>query len=168
MLDIKGLFVWSLGSVIRVVQLISTLKKLFVSSLSITWTMTQWIQGNNRILTITRITWITPFLFISCLDQFSHTFQNPVSMGLRANTSDKNLKPIYVIKRTSGLCEWLLQSVTQWLYQLDHQSSFICVSISRITWINGSLIHFSKQIAPNKCQAYSMKVLSFTLRFPYH
>ena len=29
MMDINGLFVWILGSVIRVIQLISTLKKLF-------------------------------------------------------------------------------------------------------------------------------------------
>ena len=144
MMDIKGLFVWTLGSVIRVIQLISTLKKLFVSYLPITWIMTHWIQGNNRILTITWIIWITRFLFILVSISFAHTSHNPVSMGLRANTSDKNLKPIYVIKRTSGLCEWLLQSVTQWLDQLDHQSSFVCVSISRITWINGSVIHFSK------------------------
>ena len=167
MMDIKGLFVWTLGSVIRVIQLISTLKKLFVSYLPITWIMTHWIQGNNRILTITWIIWITRFLFILVSISFAHTSHNPVSMGLRANTSDKNLKPIYVIKRTSGLCEWLLQSVTQWLYQLDHQSSFVCVSISCITWINGSVIRFSKQIASNKCQAYRMKVLSFTLRFIY-
>ena len=70
MMDIKGLFVWTLGSVIRVIQLISTLKKLFVSYLPVTWIMTHWIQGNNRILTITRITWITRFLYISCLKQF--------------------------------------------------------------------------------------------------
>ena len=86
-------------------------------------------------------------------------------MGLDSNASDKNPKPIYVIKRISGLCEWLLQSVTQWLDQLDHQSSFVCVSISRIIRMNRSVIHFSKQIAPNKCQAYRMKVLSFTLFF---
>ena len=143
MVDIKGLFVWTLGSVI---ELISTLKTLSVSYFSITWNMTHWVQGNSRILTITRITWITSFLFLSCLDQFClDTSRNPVSMGSRANTSDKNPKPIYVIKRTSGLCEWLLQSVTQWLDQLDHQSSFVCVSISRITWINGSVIHFWKK-----------------------
>ena len=75
---------------------------------------------------------------------FAYTSRNPVSMGWHANTSDKNPKPIYVIERTSGLCEWLLKSVTQWLDQLDHQSSFVGVSLSRITWINGSLIHFSK------------------------
>ena len=146
MMDIKGLFVWALGSVIRVIQLISTLKKLFLSYPSITWIMTHCIRGNNKILTVTRITWITRFLFISCLDNFAYTSRNPVSMGLDANTSDKNPKPIYLIKSSSGLCEWLLHSVTQWFDQLGHQSSFVCLSISRITWINGSLIHFPKQI----------------------
>ena len=74
---------------------------------------------------------------------FAYTSRNPVSMGLRANASDKNPKPIYIIKRTSSLCEWLLQLVTQWLDQLDDQSSFVCVSISCITWINGSVMHYS-------------------------
>ena len=69
MMDIKSLIVCALRSVIRVIQLISTLKKLFALNLSITWIMTHWIQGNNRILTITWITWITRFLFISCLEQ---------------------------------------------------------------------------------------------------
>ena len=167
MMDIKGLFVWTLGSVIRVIQLISTLKNLFVSHFSIALIRTHWIQGKIRILAVTRITWITGFLFISCLDQFVYTSRNPVTMGLRANTSDKNSKPIYVIKCINGLCEWLLQSVTQWLDQLDHQNSFVCVSVYRITWINGSMIRFSKQIAPNKCQAYRMKLLSFTVSFSY-
>ena len=135
MMNIKGLFIWTLGSVIQVTQLISTRKKLFVSYLSITWIMTFWIHGNNRVLTITRITWITRFLFylFLVLISFAYTFRNPVSMGLCGNTNDKNLIPIYVIKRTSGLCESLLQSVTQWLDQLDHQSLFVFVSISRIT-----------------------------------
>ena len=136
MMDIKGLFVWTLESVIRVIQLIWTLKKTFVSYLSITWIMTNWIQGDNRILTITRITWITRFPFISCLDQFCLYFPKFSVNGI---PSDNNLKSIYLMKRTSGLCEWLLQSVTQWIDQLDHQSSFVCVSISRIIWINGSV-----------------------------
>ena len=106
------------------------------------------------------------YLFLVSIS-FACTSQNPVRLGLRANTSDKNPKPIYVIKRTSGLCEWLFQWVTHWLDQLDHQSSFVCVSISCIIWINGSVIRFSKQIASNKCQAYRMKVLSFTLSFSY-
>ena len=138
--------------VIQQIQL-STLRKLFVSYLSITWIMTHWVQGNNRILTITRISSITRFPFISCLDQFCLYFPKSSVKGILRKHKWKNPKSIYVIKRTSGLCEWLLQSVTQWLDQLDHQSSFVCVSISRITWINGSVIHFSKQIVPNKCQA---------------
>ena len=76
------LFVWTLGSVIRVIQLILTLKKLFVSYLSITWIMTHWVQGNNRILSITRNTWITSFLFISCLDQFCLYFPKSSNNGI--------------------------------------------------------------------------------------
>ena len=163
MMDIKGLFVWTLGSVIRVIQLMSTLKKLFVSYLSITWIMTHWMRGNSRIPTITRITWISRFLFISCHDQFCLYLPKSSVSGIWCKQKWQK----FVIKRTGGLCEWLLQSVTQWLDQLDHQSSFVCVSISRITWINRSVIHFSKQTAPNKCQAYRMKVLSFILSFSY-
>ena len=70
MMDIKSLFVWTLRSMIRVIQLISTLKKLFLSYLSITWIMIHWVQSNNRVLTILRITWIARFLIIFCLDQF--------------------------------------------------------------------------------------------------
>ena len=34
-----------------------------------------------------------------------------------------------------------------------------------MTWISGSLIHSSEQIAPNKCQAYRINVLSLTSCF---
>ena len=43
-IDINGLFVWTLGSVIPVIQLIWALKKLFVSYLSITWIITRFLQ----------------------------------------------------------------------------------------------------------------------------
>ena len=87
------------------------------------------------------------YLFLVSIS-FAYTSQNPVRMRLHVNTSDKNPKPIYVIKRTNGLCKSLLQLVTQWLGQLDHQSSFACVSISRITWINESLINFFQTNSP--------------------
>ena len=54
------------------------------------------------------------FYFFLVSISFAYTSRNPVSMGLRANTSEKNPKPIYEIKCTSDLCEWLLQLVTQW------------------------------------------------------
>ena len=127
MMNIKGLFVWTRESVIRVVQLISTQKKLFVSYLSITWIMTHWILGNNRILTITPITWITRFLLFLVSINFAYTSRNPVSMGLRANASEKNPKPIYEIKCTSDLREWLLQLVTQWSVGAP---KFICLCIN--------------------------------------
>ena len=87
------------------------------------------------------------YLFLVSIS-FAYTSQNPVRMRLHVNTSDKNPKPIYVIKRTNGLCKWMLQLVTQWLGQLDHQSSFACVSVSRITWINKSLINFFQTNSP--------------------
>ena len=83
------------------------------------------------------------YLFLVSIS-FAYTSRNPVTMELRASTHDKKSKPIYVIKRTSGLCEWLLQSVTECLDKLHHQSSFVCVSIC-INWINRSVIPF-----PNK------------------
>ena len=159
-MDIKSLFVWTLESGIRVAQLTSTLFQSLGPWPIWSMVMTGFSQllGSHGSLVF--------YLFLVSIS-FVYTSINHVSMGLRANASDKNPKPIYVIKRTSSLCEWLLQLVTQWLDQLDDQSSFVCVSISCITWINGSLIHFPKQILLNKCQAYKMKILSFTLSFSY-
>ena len=78
MMDIKCLFVWTLRSVIRLIQLISILKKLFASYLSITWVMAHWIRGNNRI----RMTWSDRFLFTPCLDQFRLHFPKSSVNGI--------------------------------------------------------------------------------------
>ena len=80
------------------------------SYLSITWTTAHWIQGNNRILAITRITWITCLVFHLFLVSISfvYNFWNPMFMRFQANTNDKNSKLIYRNLRTSGLCGWLL------------------------------------------------------------
>ena len=164
-MDIKCLFVWTRGSVMQVIQLISTLKNYLFRNFQ---SLASRPIGSWVIKGFLQLLWslgsLVFYLFLVSIS-FTYTSRNPVTMGLRANTSDKNSKPIYVIKRINGLCEWLLQSVTQWLDQLDHQSSFVCVSISRVTWINGSVIHFAKKIAPNKCQTHRIKVLSFTLSF---
>ena len=120
----------------KIFQLTWKLKKIFVLYVSITWIMNYGIQGNNRILTITRITWITRFPFISCLDQFCLYFPKSSVNEIPTQTQVRKSETYnYVIKSTSGLCEWMngSSSVTQWLGQLDHQSSFIWVSISRIT-----------------------------------
>ena len=98
-------FVWTLGSVIQVIQLISTLKKLFVSYLSITWIMNHWIQGNNRILTITRITWITSFLFISCLNQFCLYFPKSSNNGIARKHGWKKSKT-YIRNQTCKRLVW--------------------------------------------------------------
>ena len=58
MMDIKGLFVW-IGDTSDPTDL-NTKKTICL--------------GNNRILTIARITWITRFLVISHLDQFCSNY----------------------------------------------------------------------------------------------
>ena len=121
MMDIKGQFVWTLGSVIRVTQLISILKKLFVSYLSITWIMTHWIQGKNSILAITWIIWITRFLFILVSISFAYTLRNPVSMGLRKTQVTKiwnlytqsNAQAAWVNGCSSHLLNGLISFITK-------------------------------------------------------
>ena len=76
---------------------------------------------------------------------FAYTSRNPISMEFpRKDKRGKSEPYNYVTKCASHSCKWLLLLVTQWLDQLDHQGSFVWISISRITWIKGSLIHFSK------------------------
>ena len=132
MMDIQCLFVWTLGSVIRVIQLISTLKKLFFFVPSNNFDQapigSRVIAGFIQLLGSPGS--LAFYLFLAPIG-FAYTSRNPVTMGLRANTSDKNPKS-NLIKHTSGLCEWLLRSVTQWIDQLDHQSSFVCISISSL------------------------------------
>ena len=166
-MDFKGLFVWTFGSVIRVIQLISTLTiYLFRSFQSLrSWPIGFWVITGFLQLLGSRGSLVFYLVLVSI--SFVYASRNLVPMGLRANTSDKKPTPIYITKRTSGLWEWLLQSFTQLLDQLDQQSSFVCVSISRITWINRSVIHFSKQIAPNEYQVYRMNALSFILICSY-
>ena len=106
-MDIKGLFGWILVSVIQVIQLIWTLKKPFVSYLSITWIMmTHRIHGNNRILTFTQTTWIILFLFIPCLDQFSLYFPKSSVNGIPIKYKWQKCKA-YVRNQTYKRLGWI-------------------------------------------------------------
>ena len=125
MMGHKGLLVWTPGLVVRVIQLIWTLEKTFVSYLSITWIVTHWIQGNKRILAVTRITCITPFLFIS--RSVWPISRNPVSMGLRANRSDKNTKFINVQAAcVNGCTNQLLNGLISWITKVV----YLCINFS--------------------------------------
>ena len=135
MMDIKGLFVWTLGSVIRVIQLISTLKKLFVSYLSITWIMTRWIQGNNRILTITRITWITHFLFISCLDQFCLYFLKSNVNGIARKRKWQKFET-YIRNQMGKWLVWMTAPITYSMAWSVGSPKFICLCISFSHYLN--------------------------------
>ena len=92
-MDIKGLFVWTVGLVIRVTQLFSTLKKQFFSYPSITW-----ITHLGSVVMIgflQLLEWLGSLVFYLFLVSISLAYisRNAVTMGLRANTSDKNPKP---------------------------------------------------------------------------
>ena len=164
MMDTKGLFVWTLGSVIRMIKLISTLKKLFVSYLSITCIMTHWIQDNNSILAITRIAWITRFLFISCLDQFCLHFPKSSVNGV-ARKHKWQKSETYILNRTYKRLVWMAAQISYSMAWSVGSPKFICWCITFSHYLNQRIIDSFFQIAPNKCQAYRMKVLSFTLSF---
>ena len=61
-----------------------TKKSQFVLNHLITWIMTLRIYGNNRIASITQITLITCFPFISCVDQFCLYFPKSNVNGIPA------------------------------------------------------------------------------------
>ena len=139
MIDIKGLFVWSLESVILVIQLISTLKKLFVSYLSITWITTNWIQGNNRILTITQIIWITCFLFISCLNQFCLYFpKSSVNDIARKHKWQKS--KTYICNQIYKQLEWMAAPISYSMALSVGSPKFICLCINFLHFLNERII----------------------------
>ena len=110
-MDIKGLFVWILGSVIRVIQLISTLKKLFVSYFSITWIMTHWTQGN----------------IISCLHQFYIYFPKLSNYGI-ARKHKWQKSEIYIRNKTwmvcvNGCSNQLFNGLISWITKVH---LFVC------------------------------------------
>ena len=88
-MDIKGLFVWKIGSVIRAIQLISTLKTICVVPFN---------NLDHEPLDLEFLKLLGPlgslvFYLVLVSISFAYTSRNPVSMGLRANASDKNPKP---------------------------------------------------------------------------
>ena len=91
---------------------------------------------------------------ISYFDQFRLYFPKSNVNGILCKHKWKKPKT-YIRNQTYKWLVWMTPLISYTMAdQLDHQSSFVCVSVSRITWISRSMIHFSKQIAPNKCQAY--------------
>ena len=134
MMDINDLFFWILESVIRVIQLVSAPKKLFVSYLSITWVTTHWIQGNNRILTITRIAWVTRFPFISCLDQFCLYFPKSSVKGILRKQVKKS--EIYIRNQTYKRLVWMAAPISFSMAWSVGSSKFICLCINFSHYLN--------------------------------
>ena len=164
--DIRVLLVWTLGSEIQVIQQIWKLRKPYLF-----WTFQSFGSWpiESRVIAGFFQSFGTlgslVFHLFPVLISFGYTTQNSMSVEFwHKGKWEKSEAYNYVIKRTTGSCKWLLLLVTHWMDQLDHQNSFVVVSISRITWTNGYL---SKQIAANKCQTCRMKVLSLILVISY-
>ena len=142
-------------------------KKLLVSYFSITLIMSHWIQGNNRILTITRITCITRFLFISCLDQFCLYFPKSSNNGI-ARKHKWQKSETYIRNQTYKRLVWTVALISYSMAWSVGSPKFICLCINFSHYLNQRIIDpFFQTNSPNKCEAYRMKVLSFTLRFSY-
>ena len=104
-------------------------KKLLVSYFSITLIMSHWIQGNNRILTITRITCITRFLFISCLDQFCLYFPKSSNNGIgRKHKWQKS--ETYIRNQTYKRLVWTVALISYSMAWSVGSPKFICLCIN--------------------------------------
>ena len=129
-MDINGLFVWALGSVIRAIQLIWTLKKIFDLYLSVNWIMmTHWVHGNNKILTITRITWITLFLFIPCLDQFWLYLKKSSANAIPRKYKWQKSKT-YILNQTYKRLVWMAALIGYPVTWSVASPKFICLCIN--------------------------------------
>ena len=120
-MDFKGLFVWTFGSVIRVIQLISTLKiYLFRSFQSLrSWPIGFWVITGFLQLLGSRGSLVFYLVLVSI--SFVYASRNPVSMGLRTKHKLQKADTYKHNQTYKRLVRMLLQSVTQWLDQLDHQ-----------------------------------------------
>ena len=129
-MDIKGLFVSTLRSVIRVIQLIWKLKKPFCSYLSITWIRTHCIQGNNnRILTITRIIWIIRLLFTSCFNQFWLYFPKSNVNEIPAQTQLRKIRNLLLRNQTHKRLLWIAAPISYWMARSAGSPKFIYLGI---------------------------------------
>ena len=128
----RSVIAWS---VIWVIQLIWTLKKLFVSYFSITWVMTHLTQGNNRILAIIRITWITHFLFISCLDQFCLYFPKSNVNGITRKHKWQKFE-IYIRNQTYKRLVWIAAPISYSMSWSVGSPKFICLCINLSHYLN--------------------------------
>ena len=121
MMDIKGLFVWTLGSVIQMIQLISKLKKHFFCTFQ---SLRSW-PIRSRVITVflqllgSRGSLVFYLVLVSI--SFVYASRNPVSMGLRTKHKLQKADTYKHNQTYKRLVRMLLQSVTQWLDQLDHQ-----------------------------------------------
>ena len=110
----------------------------FVSYLSTTWITNPWIQSNNRILTITRITWISRFLSTSCFDQFCQYFPKSGVNGI-ARKQKWQKSETYGSNQTYKLV-WMAASISYSMALSVWSPKFICLCINFSHYLNQQII----------------------------
>ena len=130
-----ALRVYLSGHLTRVIQQISALKKIFVSYLSIIWIMPHWIQATKRILTITWITWITCFLFISFLDQFCLYFPKSSVNGIACKHKWQKFET-FLCNQTHKWFVWMAAPIIYTMAWSVGSPKFICLCINFLHYLN--------------------------------
>ena len=90
-------------------------KKPFVSYLSIIWIMIHWIQSNNKILTITQITWITCFPYNSCFNQSCLYFSKSNVNGIPTQTQVRKIRNLWLRNQKYKQLVWMNGCSNQFL-----------------------------------------------------
>ena len=134
MMDIKGLFVWTLGSVIRVIQLISTLKNYLFRTFQSLWS---WAIGSRAITGFLQLLGslvsLVFYLFLVSIS-FTYASQNPVTMGLRANRVTKIW--IYICHQTYKRLVWMAAPTSYSMARSVGSPKFICLCINFSHYLN--------------------------------
>ena len=86
-------------------------------------------HGNSRILTITRITWITLFLFIPCLDQFCLYFPKSSVNGIPRKYKWQKSRT-YVRNQTYKRLVWMAALIGYSVAWSVASPKFICLCIN--------------------------------------
>ena len=133
MMNITGLFVWTLGSVIQVIQLISTLKNYLFRTFQSLWSWSRAITGFLQLLG--SLVSLVFYLFLVSIS-FSYASQNPVTMGLRANASDKNLKQKSICHQTYKRFVWMAAPISYSMAWSVGSPKFICLCINFSHYLN--------------------------------
>ena len=135
MMDIKSLFVWALGSVIRVIRLISTLKKNYL--LRTFQPLGSWPLGSRVITGFFQLLGSLGsmfFLYISCLNHFCPYFQKSSVNGI-VHKGKWQKSETYIRNQTYKRFVWMAAPIS-YLMAWRVGAKLICLCISFLHYLD--------------------------------